>query len=128
MFSFQACHVPQLIVQEAACTQQIRHLFQQVQPLLQHIKHYIIDFARTEDGTMYIVELNHFHKTTGSALFNWKEDEHELQHGPFQAMRLIREPIHDAIDKLHAPLRDLAHECFATTTTTTAAAASCMMQ
>jgi len=52
------------------------------------------------------VELNHYHKTTGAALFDWQKDEKLLKQGPFE-LRILEEPLPDAITKLYQPLKEL---------------------
>ena len=55
--------------------QKICHFWKdQIRTILEYLKDYIIDFAILSDDSVFIIELNPFLTTTGSALFDWTID------------------------------------------------------
>jgi len=64
--------------------------FEEVKPMIQ-LESYIIDFVMFFDGTIKIVELNPFSKSTGPCLFNWVSDKTVIESGPFE-FRVLEEP------------------------------------
>jgi hypothetical protein len=109
---FQACYIKDIKLRKEEWITKITDLFEQVKPLLTHIGNYVIDFAVLPDGQMKVVELNHFEKTTGSALFDWKTEEDlirgtNLKENDPYLFRIIEEPVPNSSGALYAPLRSI---------------------
>jgi hypothetical protein len=102
---FVACYNEEIKKNKDKLLAQMQTLFQEVAPLLTHIPEYVIDFALQADGKMAIVELNHFAKTTGAGLFNWKTDEALLRGEKEFDFRIIEEPVPNSASNLYEPLR-----------------------
>lgn len=60
-----------------------------------------------EDDVCLIVELNHWHHTTSSAMFDWKADIELLENGPF-TLRLQPCPVPNVRALIAKPLRAMA--------------------
>jgi len=71
----------------------VSEFFELVKPNLTYMNSYIIDFVVFPDSVR-VVELNPFSLSTGSCLFNWKEDSKVLHNGPFE-FRLNKAPHSD---------------------------------
>jgi len=92
--------------------------FEQVKDQI-NLESYIIDFVMMKDGTIKIVELNPFSRSTGSCLFDWIIDKELIEKGPFQ-FRVVEQPNQKRAASYLLPWKHLLHravkdlECAAT--------------
>ncbi|KAL9641779.1 hypothetical protein ABK040_011765 [Willaertia magna] len=80
---FTSCYLKEMTDKKDIYLKEMILLFEKIKFKLKHLTNgYVIDFAiDKESGKIKIVELNHFHTTTGSGLFDWKVDRKLFENG-----------------------------------------------
>jgi len=89
------CYFEELLQRKDEITTKIQIFFEEVKDKIL-IESYIIDFVILADGTVKIVELNPFSRSTGSCLFDWIKDKDLIENGPFEFR------ISEAPNQIHA--------------------------
>jgi len=84
------CYFEELKQRKDEIANKVKLFYEEVQPKIV-LESFIIDFVMLEDGTIKIVELNPYSKSTGSCLFDWIKDKEILENGPFD-FRILEEP------------------------------------
>jgi len=90
--SITQCFFPNLIIEEDKYLYNINEFFKRIQPHLSFLPKYVIDFAILDEKVL-VLELNPFHPSTSSCLFDWVIDADRLEKGPFE-FRIRKTPPH----------------------------------
>ena len=104
---YKACYSPVLARNHAAIEQAALKCFKAIQKLLK-LENFVLDLVYDQESdTCLVVELNHWARTTSSALFDWSTDIELLENGPF-CFRFVAEPIPQVRSLIARPLREMA--------------------
>lgn len=89
---YKACYTPALALASSKVASACHALFNRIRDRISP-ESYVLDMAYLpESESCILVELNHWHFTTSSAMFDWKRDIEILENGPF-TLRIQSGPI-----------------------------------
>jgi hypothetical protein len=81
---FDGCYFEEVVAQKDEIQSKITEFFNTHLKPLVPLTNYIVDFAISSAGKVYVIELNPYNPNTDSCLFSWSRDVQLLKEGPFE--------------------------------------------
>jgi len=77
---YDVCYFPELVQNKDSIEREVKDVFENhIKPKVTFTDSYIVDFCKTEQGKVMVIELNPFHENTDPGMFKWKQDKDILE-------------------------------------------------